>query len=105
MNAYAEYIRMHPEEVELVAVVDPNEARRQHYATSFKLLPARCFASWEDFLSGPKVADAVFLCTPDHLALPAGNDGSGKRISYFVGKTDCPKLAAMFGYRSEGPGK
>ncbi|WP_227462032.1 Gfo/Idh/MocA family protein [Culturomica massiliensis] len=67
MNAYAEYIRMHPEEVELVAVVDPNEARRQHYATSFKLLPARCFASWEDFLSGPKVADAVFLCTPDHL--------------------------------------
>lgn len=67
MNAYTEYVRLHPEEAEIVAVVDPNEIRRKHYAALFKLSPSCCFASWEKFLEKEKMADAVFLCTPDHL--------------------------------------
>lgn len=67
MNAYAEYVRLHPEEAEIVAVAEPNEIRRKHYAALFKLPPSCCFASWEKFLEKEKMADIVFLCTPDHL--------------------------------------
>lgn len=67
MNAYTKYAELHPEEMEVVAVVEPNEWRRQQYAGRFHLPPERCFTSWEAFFEKPQMADAVFLCTPDYL--------------------------------------
>lgn len=72
MNAYAEYILKYPEEAEIVGIVEPNEIRRRRYASLFGLSAAQCYSSWEKFLSRERSADAVFLCTPDHLHyLPA----------------------------------
>lgn len=67
LNAYAEYACLHPEEMEIVAVVEPNEVRRKHCAERFHIPSEYCFASWTQFFEYPPLADAVFLCTPDHL--------------------------------------
>lgn len=64
MNAYAE---LHPQEMQVVAVVEPNRVRREHLAARCGVTEENCFSSWEDFLSKPKAADAVFICTPDHM--------------------------------------
>ena len=71
MNAYSEYARMHPEEMEIVAVIEPNALRREHYRQRFGIPGSGCYSSWEDFLSLPKQADALFLCTPDALTILA----------------------------------
>lgn len=67
LNAYAEYACLHPEEMEIVAVVEPNEVRRKHCAERFHIPSEYCFASWTQFFEYPPLADAIFLCTPDHL--------------------------------------
>ncbi len=67
MNAYTEYARLHPEELEIVAVVEPNPLRLEQYAAAFGIPAAQAFPSWEECLQRPRMADAVFLCTPDPL--------------------------------------
>jgi predicted dehydrogenase len=67
MNAYTEYARLYPEELEIAAVVEPNPLRREQYASTFGIPVAQAFASWEECLQRPRMADAVFLCTPDPL--------------------------------------
>lgn len=64
MNAYA---RLHPGEMKVVAVVEPNRVRREQLARQCGVLGEKCFESWEDFLLKEKMADAVFICTPDDM--------------------------------------
>lgn len=63
----------------IVAVVDPNEVRRQQLAADHGIAPEQQHPSVADWLAAPRVADAVIVATPDdqHLeptlaALSAG---------------------------------
>lgn len=67
MDAYTEYALLYPGELEIVAVVEPNKLRRMDYASRFRLSPEKCFEDWTQLVALPRMADAVFLCTPDHL--------------------------------------
>lgn len=67
MNAYAEYADLHPEEMQIVAVVEPNRIRREGLAGRCGVSSENCFESWDVFFRKEKMADAVFICTPDHL--------------------------------------
>lgn len=72
MGAYTEYAMLHPDLLEVVAVVEPNKVRRDHYARRFGIAGRNCFLSWEEFFQQEKMADAVFLGTPDNMHyLPA----------------------------------
>lgn len=64
MNAYAE---LHAHEMYIIAVVEPNLVRRRQLAAKCGVDPACCFESWEVFLQRDKMADAVFICTPDDM--------------------------------------
>lgn len=64
MNAYAE---LHPGEMRVVAVVEPNLIRRSQLAAKCGVGESCCFESWEEFLRMEKMADAVFICTPDPM--------------------------------------
>ncbi len=66
-NAYAAYSRVRPEELEIVAVAEPDKIRREQFAERYHIGAENCFASWEEALSKPKLADAVFVCTLDEM--------------------------------------
>lgn len=67
MNAYSEYALQHPDKMSVVAVVEPNEVRRQQLAHRCGIPAEHCYAGWCEFLQREKMADAVFICTPDNL--------------------------------------
>lgn len=64
MNVYA---RLHPHEMRIVAVVEPNRVRREQLAGQCGVAAENCFESWEVFFRKEKMADAVFICTPDDM--------------------------------------
>lgn len=64
-NAYAAYSRAHPDELEIVAVAEPDEKRRELFAGRYQICEDHCFHSWEEALAAPRMADAVFVCTLD----------------------------------------
>lgn len=61
------YARLHPQEMRVVAVVEPNRVRREQFAAWCGVSEENCFESWEFFLQREKMADAVFICTPDDM--------------------------------------
>ena len=66
-KTYARWIAAHPETLRLVAVADPNPARREEIALRHGLTEERCFSDWRELLeTGPR-AEAAIVATPDRL--------------------------------------
>ena len=71
-DVYGVYALQHPEDVEFVAVAEPNPVRRNEFATAHNIPKEMCFKSWEEMLVQPKIADIAFITTQDQLhAKPA----------------------------------
>jgi len=64
---YSEYALLHPDKMRIVAVADPDEARREKAARRFDIPSQSCFESAETFARQPKMADAVINGTMDQL--------------------------------------
>ncbi|WP_028550688.1 Gfo/Idh/MocA family protein [Paenibacillus sp. UNC451MF] len=64
---YASYAKQHPEEMKIVGVVDPDAERRALTRERFEFSEECCFSDIEEFVSKPKMADAVINGTMDHL--------------------------------------
>src|SRR5690606_1186631 len=56
-----------PNEVEVVAIADPNPVRRSKFQERFGIHEAMCYGGWEELLQAPKLADAVIICTQDKM--------------------------------------
>ncbi|GGH31618.1 Gfo/Idh/MocA family protein [Paenibacillus segetis] len=63
---YSEYAIQHPDELQVVAVAEPNAERRNKFKARHKLADDVCFTNWDEFFASPKIADAVFICTQDN---------------------------------------
>jgi predicted dehydrogenase len=81
-RAYGPYAIAHPEEIRFVAVAEPDEGRRRRFADAHGISPDRCFASWEDMLDGPRLADVAINATMDrsHLASTSALLESGYNV-------------------------
>ncbi len=66
-RVYADYAQKHPDELELVAVAEPDEQRLERYFRDNNIPPKGCFKSWEELLKQPKLADAALVCTMDRM--------------------------------------
>lgn len=64
---YASYAEEHPEELSIVAVVDPDPVRRQLVADQYKLAADMCFESVEQLIARPRLADAAINGTMDSV--------------------------------------
>ena len=62
---YGQWMRRHPQRARVVAVAEPNEARRVAMAREHALPAERCFADWRELLAGPRIADACLVTTQD----------------------------------------
>lgn len=80
-DTYGRWCLAHPQDARVVAVADPDHARRARLAADHALSPATAFADWRNLLGREPMADAVVIATPDRehaapaiAALEAGYD-------------------------------
>ena len=67
LETYARCLEKYPERVELVAVADIRPDRVAVAAQRYHIAPDMCFDSVESMLKADKLADVMFICTPDDL--------------------------------------
>ena len=69
-SIYAGYAKEHPDELRIVAIAEPRKDRRNMLADSLGLSEDARFATWQELLSRPRMADCAFVCTldDDHTA-------------------------------------
>lgn len=66
-GAYGPYALANPDQINFVAVAEPNQVRRENFARKHAIPADLCFESWEDALVGSKIADVVVNCTQDQM--------------------------------------
>jgi predicted dehydrogenase len=71
-RVYSSYVKEHPDAARIVAVADPNHARRDAYCDEYGVPPAMRFDRHTDIAARPGLADAVVNCTMDRLHVPIG---------------------------------
>jgi predicted dehydrogenase len=65
---YIQFAKHFPERCRVVGVAEPREWYRNKVAKEFDVPKENVFESWEDLVAtGKKLADAVLLCTQDHM--------------------------------------
>lgn len=66
-DVYADYALKYPNEIQFVAVAEPNEHKRNEFVAKHNIASDMVFDSWEKLLEEPKFCDAVFVCTQDKM--------------------------------------
>lgn len=66
-QAYAPYALNHPDEIQFIAVAEPDFERREKFKISHGISEKMCFEDWEQMLDMPRLADAVLICTQDRM--------------------------------------
>lgn len=64
---YGPYAEMHPDELKIVAVAEPNEERRQRIAEIHGIAPEYVYRSWEQAFEKGRIADVMIISTLDRL--------------------------------------
>ncbi|MCB2210170.1 Gfo/Idh/MocA family oxidoreductase [bacterium] len=79
--AYGQYALEHPDQIQFIAVADPDPVRRATFAQNHKIRPEFQFNTWQDALQAGKIADVVVNATQDEMhhdsalaAIAAGYD-------------------------------
>ena len=79
--AYGPYAGQHPDEIQFVAVAEPDDSRREMFAAAHNIPPERQFRTWEEVMERPQLAQTLFNMTQDQMhydssvaALEAGYD-------------------------------
>jgi predicted dehydrogenase len=66
-DRYGEFAIQYPENIEFVAVAEPNEMRRREFAQKHNIAPELQFESWEPLLSKERFCDGVIIATQDDM--------------------------------------
>lgn len=66
-DVYAQHALQFPEELEIVAVAEPDEERRAVFAREHHIQAEYVFSDWKEALQGARYADAVMICTQDRM--------------------------------------
>jgi predicted dehydrogenase len=66
-DRYGEYALLFPQDIEFVAVAEPNEIRRNEFSKKHNIAPEFQFESWEPLLEIEKFCDGVIIATQDDM--------------------------------------
>ncbi len=66
-TTYATCMSQMPEAYQLVAVAEPEQARRDHIRQLWNLPEQACYSDWEEALNQPKMADIAIIATLDEM--------------------------------------
>ena len=92
-DAYAQALAQVPERAKIVAIADPDAAKVHEVAQQFGIPAERCFHSAEALLAGPRLADALVLCTQDRQHVPQAIPALRKGYDILMEKPISPDLA------------
>jgi predicted dehydrogenase len=70
-HAYGAYARTHPAEVQCVAVVEPDDERRERFAEAHGIARELQLRSWEELVDRPQIAQAAINTTMDRTHHPS----------------------------------
>ena len=70
IRVYGAYAASQPDEMEIVAVAEPNDARRENFCQEHGIPSDRAFRTAEELFAQPQMADMAFIATldGDHIA-------------------------------------
>lgn len=66
-DAYASYALKYKNEMQVVAVAEPDQERRELFAGLHNIDEDNVFVTWEDLLAKDKLADCILICTQDTM--------------------------------------
>lgn len=66
-DSYGAYALKHPDEIQFVAVAEPNEERRLQFSRQHGIKSDMCFKDWRELLGKEKLADGMLICTQDKM--------------------------------------
>ena len=92
-EAYAAYAKLHPDQLQVIAVAEPRALLRERMAAEFGIPPERCYDGYEAFATEPKLCDAVAICTQDRMHLGPVEALAPKGYAILLEKPMSPDLA------------
>ena len=66
-GVYARYALDHPDEFQIVAIAEPDTAKREAMKKAHKIPEDSVYETWEPLLERPRFADAALICTMDQM--------------------------------------
>jgi len=66
-NVYGDYALMHPEEIKIIGVAEPDAERREKFVKLHAIKAQDIFEDWKQLLSKPRFADAAIISTLDRM--------------------------------------
>lgn len=66
-DSYALYALDYPEDLEIVAVAEPNEAKRNEFVKVHNIKEENIFTSWEELLECDRLSDGIIIATQDDM--------------------------------------
>ena len=70
--AYGAYAEAHPEEMQFVAVAEPDDTRREAFGKIHNIPKENQFKTWEDVMAKDQMADVLLNCTKDETHYASG---------------------------------
>ena len=93
LEAYAAYQRSHPEQMKIVAGADCRPGRLALLREWYQVPEEMCFASDEELLAQPKLADVMLIATQDRQHVPAALRALEKGYHVLLEKPISPELS------------
>ncbi len=106
-DVYAEALGRRPDAVRIVAVADPDPARRDRLADRHEVPESGRFDGWASLLARPALADAVVIATPDALHLGPAREALARGYHLLLEKPIAPTLdevRALAAAAADAPG-
>jgi len=66
-RVYSAHASLHPEELRIVGVAEPDNTRRKEYQDMYNIPDDKCLKTWQDVFTEEKWADVVMICTQDTM--------------------------------------
>lgn len=92
LDAYAPFQKRHPDKMKIVAGADPRAGRLAILREQYGVPEAMCFASDEELLAQPRLADAMIIATQDRQHVPTALRALEKGYHILLEKPISPRL-------------
>ena len=93
LEAYASYQKYHPEKMQIVAGADNRPGRLALLREWYGVPEDKCFASDEELLAQPRLADVMLIATQDRQHVPAALKALEKGYHVLLEKPISPELS------------